>query len=275
MITRPPGADQPSDDYVLFCRAVFTQTDLDLGAYKRNQMERRVRGMAAQAGAQDLTEFWALLRRDAQALRTFLDKVTINVSEFLRNPEKFEEFRAVIFPELFQARRPLLIWSAGCSYGAEPYSIALLLRELTPGVKHRIWASDVDDGVLARARQGAFTAADLKHVPDALKARYFTAGPSDMYTVTPALRQGVEFARHDLLRDPFPTRVDVIFCRNVVIYFNDVAKERLFRGFFEALRPGGYLLVGSTERIASAAAIGFQAVRQFWYRRPLDAGQKG
>jgi chemotaxis protein methyltransferase CheR len=257
----------PGDDYEAFCRLVFTATRLDLRAYKRGQMERRIRSMAEHAGAPELSLFWQKLRRDPAAMRTFLDRITINVSEFFRNPERFEELRTLVLPELLRAGRPLSVWSAGCSYGAEPYALYILLQQAAPGAAHRVLASDIDDGILVAARQGIYAEADLKQVPPHLRRRYFAASGTGIQ-VAEACRRGVEFRRHDLLRDPYPPNQDLILCRNVVIYFTDEAKHRVFSHFYGALRPGGCLLVGNTERIADAAAIGFRQLRPFWYQRP-------
>jgi chemotaxis protein methyltransferase CheR len=254
-------------DYFGFCRMVRSRTGLDLEAYKRQQMERRVRAMADRHGIGTLMEYWQHLSRNPEDLRIFMDKVTINVSEFFRNPEKFEELRTLVFPELLRKHSRLLIWSAGCSYGAEPYTLRILLHQVNPGIRHRIFASDIDTGVLERARQGRFLPDDLRNISDILRERYFIA-TANGYEVKAFLRDGIDFQRHDLLRDPFPHNVDLILCRNVVIYFNEETKQRLYERYYAALRPGGYLLVGSTERISNAREIGFVSTRPFFYHKP-------
>lgn len=256
-----------SGDYEGFCRLVRTNTGLDLSAYKRTQMERRIRAMSERAGIDNLLMFWKHLAQDPAEVRQFLDRVTINVSEFMRNPEKFDELRTTILPELLRARRSLLIWSAGCSYGAEVYSLKILLHQLGTGVNHRLLATDIDTGILAKAREGVYCDDDLKNVPDALRKRYFTP-VEKKHHVAEVLREGVEFKKQDLLHDAYPTNVDLILCRNVVIYFTEETKSRLFAQFYQALRPGGYLLVGSTERIFDAAEIGFSTPLPFFYQRP-------
>ena len=254
-------------DYQTFCQLVHRHVGLDLSAYKREQMERRLRVMADRVGAVTLCDYWAKIAGDPHALSLFLDRVTINVSEFYRNRDKFEVLQQKILPALLKDRRELFVWSAGCSYGAEAYSLKILLAQLTPGVNHRILATDIDIRCLERARQGCFSADDLREVPDTVRRRYFTA-TEDRFQIVPALRQGVTFQHGDLLRDTFPERVDLILCRNVVIYFSDDAKNRLYRRFFNALRPGGYLLVGNTERIFDAQDIGYKSPLPFFYQRP-------
>ncbi len=255
------------DDYTLFCRHVKTRTGLDLSAYKRGQMERRIRAQASRVGAASLEAFWHTLGRDAEALRAFLDRVTINVSEFFRNPEKFDELRERFLPTLLRdAGGPCSIWSAGCSYGAEAYSLAILLDSHFAQARYRIWATDVDLGVLAKARQGLYAPEDVRHVPPKALERCFEPEGAHL-RVLPSVRHSVEFARHDLLTDAFPRGVDLILCRNVVIYFTDEAKQRLFTRFAAALRPGGIILLGSTERIADAAALGLSSPCPFFYRK--------
>lgn len=254
-------------DYQTFCQLVHRHVGLDLSAYKREQMERRLRVMADRVGAATLCDYWAKIADDPRALSLFLDRVTINVSEFYRNRDKFEILQQKILPALLKDRRELFVWSAGCSYGAEAYSLKILLTQLTPGVNHRILATDIDIRCLERARKGCFSADDLREVPDTVRRRYFTAA-EDGFQIVPALRQGVTLQHGDLLRDAFPERVDLILCRNVVIYFSDDAKNRLYRRFFNALRPGGYLLVGNTERIFDAQEIGYKSPLPFFYQRP-------
>lgn len=257
------------DDYARFCTAVHQHTGLDLSAYKRAQMERRIRAMADQVGARDLKAYWDVLEKDAKQLNTFLDRITINVSEFFRNPEKFEELKLTILPQLLKERSNLSVWSAGCSVGAEIYSLRILLEELTPGARHRLLATDIDVRVLARARAGLYGADELSNVSETLRGKYFHHR-ADGYQINLGLRSSIEFQQHNLLLDAFPSRMDLILCRNVVIYFTEEAKNKLFARFYEALRPGGYLLVGSTESIFSAREIGFRMMSPFFYQRPVS-----
>jgi chemotaxis protein methyltransferase CheR len=162
----------------------------------------------------------------------------------------------------------LRVWSAGCSYGAEPYSLAILLCELAPRAPHEIRATDIDRTVLARAREGRFSAQDLRSVTPSRRSRWFEDAPGGGAQAVDELRRAIRFSHLDLLRDPYPRGCDLIVCRNVVIYFNEDAKDRLYAGFFEALRPGGILFVGSTERINRPEVMGWEKAGTFFYRRP-------
>jgi chemotaxis protein methyltransferase CheR len=266
---RPPlGALMSAErEYAYFIGQVHARTGMDLSQYKQGQMERRIRSMAERVKATSLLEYWKLLAGNDTAMADFLDRVTINVSELFRNPEKFEELRQFVLPELLRRKAGLQVWSAGCSYGAEAYSLRILLAQLSPTLNHRVLASDIDIRILARAREGIFTAEDMRNVPEAVQKRFFTR-EGELFRVMAAARQGVEFQQHNLLKDRFPTGMDIILCRNVVIYFTEDAKASLFERFYQALRPGGYLLVGNTERIHGAREIGFTSPRAFFYQRP-------
>jgi chemotaxis protein methyltransferase CheR len=266
----PAGA---SPDYGRFCAGVKTLCGIELGHYRPAQMERRLRSFAERAGHSDLDAYLARLRRDVTARDAFLDRMTINVSELFRNPERFAELERDHLPALAARSRAgaLKVWSAGCSYGAEPYTLAILLREAAPGLRHELVATDIDETILARAREGWFTAQDLQSVTPARRARWFDAGPDGRVRARPELRSLVRFSKLDLLADPYPRARDLILCRNVVIYFNEDAKERIYARFLDALVPGGTLFVGSTERVNDAARLGWERPATFFYRRPGGA----
>jgi len=260
---------QPHFDYEWFKKKIYLKTGIDIGLYKPQQMQRRIGSMMERARVQNYADYYALLERDPSRLTEFLDRLTINVSELFRNPEKFEELKEKILPGILAKNARLKVWSAGCSYGAEPYSVAILLDELTPGIQHYILASDIDVKILEKAKEGRFTADDMKNVSRERLERYFFR-QEGLYQIKTAIRERVTFARHNLLADPFPQGFDLILCRNVVIYFTDVAKDRLYRNFYTALKPGGVLLVGGTERIFQHREIGFSMLAPFCYRKEVE-----
>ncbi len=271
MSTAPtPTSAGSGPDYERFCGGVKSLCEIDLSQYRRAQMERRLRTFARRAGHDDLDSYLSVLRQDVVARAAFLDHMTINVSELFRNPERFEELERDYLPELLagSTSRGLRVWSAGCSYGAEPYTLAVQLDELAPRAAHDLVATDIDQTILARAREGVFTEQDLQNVSPARRKKYFTALPDGGWQANPELRKAVKFSRLDLLKDPYPATRDLILCRNVVIYFNDDAKERIYERFFEALRPGGVLFIGSTERVNDAHKFGWDRPGTFFYRRP-------
>ncbi|HYY89007.1 MAG TPA: protein-glutamate O-methyltransferase CheR [Chloroflexota bacterium] len=266
-----PVAETTSLDFERFRQRAYELSGLDLTSYKAPQMQRRLTALLARVQVSTFAEYAVLLERDPRRLQEFRDFVTINVSEFFRDTDRFGELERRVLPELLAAApiRGLSVWSAGCSIGAEPYSLAILLRELGPGRQHSVLATDIDQTVLERARAGrGYQAAELRNVPAERIARWFGAEPNGCYTVGPVPRASVTFAQHDLLRDPYPVEpFDLIACRNVVIYFTEAAKERIYEGFVGALRPGGVLFVGGTEAILKPQALSLQALGPGFYRK--------
>lgn len=251
--------------YAAFRRTVLGLTGIDLDCYKGSQMERRLQAIMRRVGAVDLLHYSHLLSGDPGRVKEFRDFLTINVTEFFRNPDKFAELQQQILPELLRRSRHLRIWSAGCSTGAEPYSLAIILDELDPGGRHELLASDIDEEALKAARAGAYQERDLREVSPERRRKYFTRD-GDLWVVRQELRARVRFQQQNLLSDPFPREIDLILCRNVVIYFAEEAKEGLYRRFHQALKPGGILFVGGTESLLKARELGFAATAPFFYR---------
>ena len=275
---KPETPSVSPEDYARFKAAFMKKSGIDLNLYKDQQMQRRLYNLVERAHLTTFMEYFALMEADPQIYAVFLDRMTINVSELYRNPEKWKELREEIFPPMLALERPLKLWSAGCSYGAEPYSLAILLDQMTPKIRHAVHATDLDRKILEKAKEGLFSAADVRNLTPPERERYFTPLPGPVKDIPladalpslalkPEIRQRVQFRPHNLLADRFETGYDLICCRNVVIYFTDDAKEALYARFREALRPGGILLVGGTERIFSHREMGFDSPLPFFYRR--------
>jgi chemotaxis protein methyltransferase CheR len=263
--TRAFQASFVADDFVALCELVRSLCGVDLTQYKRNQMERRVRTWTERRGTPDLAEYGRRLRREPEELDAFLDRVTINVSHLWRHQDQFEVLRAQILPELAQRRR-LRIWSAGSSYGAEAYTIAAICRETN--VDAEIVGTDLDKRMIARGREGLFTPEDARTAPQALLQRHFQPLSDGGWAAKPELKRMVRFETGDLLRMAVPTaRYDVVFCRNTVIYFTEDVRDALHARLVKALSPGGYLIVGTSERVADPRGLGLTAPYHFIYRK--------
>lgn len=254
-------------DYEMLTAFLRDRAGLDLTHYKPDQMHRRLQHAMSRMGTQSVADLLRRARDDRRILQELIDRVTVNVSEFFRNPELFEVLEKTVLPELLRRFGRPRLWSAGCSYGAEAYSLAILLAELSPGRDHVITATDIDTTVLTRAGEAKFSAQDLRNVSPARLKRFFTEAGAH-WQIVPSLRRSVTFRQHNLLADPFERGWHLIACRNVVIYFTDAAKSGLYPRFFDALAPGGYLLIGATEQILRPAAIGFETPYPFFYRKP-------
>lgn len=238
-------------EYEQFRRMVLQLTQIDLDNYKNQQLNRRLKALRRQQRVYSLVVYGERLARDPAELDRFKSWFTINVSEFFRDPARWNDLRKHVLPRLLEHRRALRVWSAGCSHGAEPYSVAMVLRDF-PGVVASILATDIDPAALAQANAGGpYGPNDLRQVGPEPRERFFSVverdGESIEYWVRPEIRRAVKFRAHDLLGDA-PGRVfDLIICRNVVIYFTEVAKSELYRRFARALRPGGFLFIGGIE----------------------------
>jgi len=254
--------------YTYVKREIKNLLAVDLNAYKAQQMQRRLRTFLLRSGQPDWPSFFGVMRHDKAQLEKLKDYLTINVSSFFRDTAKYEQLQQHVLPELLKGRTTLRVWSAGCARGQEPYTLAMVLAELTsPFRRHSILASDLDGTSLDMARAGGpYTAEDVAAVPPHLLDRYFRT-EKDGYRVTEPLRKKVTFRQHNLLTDAFETDLDLIICRNVVIYFTADVKEKLYKRFHDALRPGGVLFVGGTEIIPQAPDKGFGSMGFSFYCR--------
>jgi chemotaxis protein methyltransferase CheR len=254
------------DVYVSFCEGVRRLCHVDLLQYKRRQMERRVRSFAQRGGHAGLETYLTRLTGDVAALDEFLDRVTINVSNLWRNPEQWQLLQDEVVPAL-AARGTLRAWSAGCSYGAEAYTLAAVCRTAAPAAVTAILGTDIDRRVIARAQRAEFNAEDVRCAPAGALERFFEAD-GDLWRPVAELRALVSFEVGDLLRLRPPTGAyDLVLCRNTVIYFNEEVRDALHARLATALRPGGALVVGATERVIDFERLGLEIVAPFTYRK--------
>lgn len=262
-------ADTVPAEFEAFRHRAFQITGIDLTSYKAPQMHRRLSALLSRLRITGFEEYASLLQADAQLRQEFRDYVTINVSEFFRDAERFADLERRVLPDLLTQRSSLRVWSAGCSIGAEAYSLAILLSELAPGKAHSILATDLDQTILDRARAGAgYLPTDIRNVGPRRIQRWFAATPEGRYSVAPAARASIRFKKHDLLCDPYPCGpFDLIACRNVVIYFTEQAKERIYQGFVGSLAAGGVLFVGGTEAIMRPQMHGLTVLGPGFYRK--------
>ncbi|WP_379162344.1 CheR family methyltransferase [Paenibacillus sp. sgz5001063] len=266
MAEREETSTAEDRDYTGFIHNVKQSTGIDLAQYKEAQMKRRLTTLRTKNGFSSFNDFFAAMMKDKALFYEFLDRMTINVSEFWRNPNRWEVLRDTILPELQRSGRRLKLWSAACSTGEEPYTLAMILSDKNILAQTGILATDIDDGALAKAKQGIYLERSLKDVPKDVAGRYFTPeGP--VFKVSEGLKKNIDFRKQNLLLDKFDEGFDLIICRNVMIYFTEEAKSKLYHKFSASLRPGGYLFVGSTEQIFTPAQYGFESTETFFYRK--------
>lgn len=258
-------------DYRLLRNAIYQLIRIDLDHYRTQQMERRLTTLLERRQAGTWPSYIECLRHDTAELAYFQEFLTINVTSFYRDSDKWNNLTQNFLPDLLESRESsgLRAWSLGCSIGAEAYTLAMLLKELAPRRLHKIWATDIDTKVLERAKaRGPYYNSELKELPVSLVQKYLKplSETDGSYFVEPALSRMVKFAQFDLLQNKIERAFDLIVCRNVVIYFTTPVKRRVYERLTTALRPGGILFIGSTETIPNHRALGFEYVAPSFYR---------
>lgn len=259
--------DEEFNGLVKFIRSNY---GIDLSK-KRLLIEARMYSVLTEKKLTSFSEYFELLRRDGRELNTLLNKLTTNHTYFMREPRHFEFLKDVILPrqEKTNRERSLRIWSAGCSTGEEAYTAVMVMKDYflgSPGWDYRILATDISTKVLASAQQGSYTAESLRNLPSEWERRYFRKS-GDTYALSEEIRREVIFRQLNLMDDfHFKRPFDLIFCRNVMIYFNQDSKNRLVQKFYELLKPGGFLFIGHSETIQRDAA-GFRYIEPSIYQK--------
>lgn len=253
-------------DYIKFVDSIKRKTGIDLAAYKEAQMKRRLTSLYEKKGFKNFVDFFQALDKDRDLLNEFLDRMTINVSEFYRNAKRWDVLEQKIFPKLLAQNKRLKIWSAACSTGEEPYTTAMVLSNHLSLSQISILATDLDENAIQRAKVGIYPERSLAEVPANMKSKYFEKQAA-FYKVDDSIKKTVTFKKHNLLKDTYDKNFDLIICRNVMIYFTEDAKDQIYQSFSDSLKPGGILFVGSTEQIFNPGKYGFETEDTFFYRK--------
>lgn len=255
-------------DYGVFKEKVFQLTKIDLNSYKERQMRRRIDSLISKAKVQNYAQYVEALRTNDTMLEEFVAYLTINVSEFYRNPEQWGLMEKKVLPYLFDKfGKNIKIWSAACSTGDEPYTLVMVLAKFLPLDKIQVIATDIDKQVLEKAQLGIYNEKSLKGLPAEFKAKYFTKINNSSFQVKDEIKKCVQFQQHNLLKDPYPSGCNLIVCRNVMIYFTEEAKNIMYHKFNDSLKNEGILFVGSTEQIINPSEYNFTTVQSFFYKK--------
>ncbi|NHM29125.1 CheR family methyltransferase [Neobacillus terrae] len=255
-----------SQDYLQFVGNIKRKTGIDLSLYKEAQMKRRLTSLYEKKGFSNFREFFSELNRNNEVLNEFLDRMTINVSEFYRNYKRWEVLERKILPKILERNKQPKIWSAACSTGEEPYTLAMIMNKFLPLRDIQIIATDLDTNAIARAKLGIYPERSLNEAPDQIKNLYFTKEKEYFY-VKDEIKRTVTFKKQNLLADPFGGPFDLIVCRNVLIYFTEEAKDGLYHKFSAALKKDGIFFVGSTEQIFNPNIYNFETEDTFFYKK--------
>ena len=254
------------NEFNYFYDFVYRELNLNLNSYKDAQMQRRILSVMKKSGAKDMIEYSKLISKDEKIRKEFLDQVTINVTEFFRNKDMFLQLEKIIVNTTSKKFNKLKIWSAACSNGAEPYSIAIMLDRNNLLNKAEIIATDIDKEILSKARDGKYKETELKGLDNNLLNKYF-AKDLEHYRISENLRKKVNFKRHDLLLDKYERDCHLIVCRNVTIYFKQDVKDEVYRKFSESLVSGGILFIGATEGIYNPKEFGLMKLATCIYEK--------
>ena len=248
---------------------LFESRGIDLSGYSQSFMIRSIRRRIGRSGRSDYATYLHHLVSSDEETNELLGALSINVTEFFRDRGAFETFSRTAIKPLLESKTGsgglLRLWSAGCATGQEVYTIAICVAQELKRLEreHRILVSilgtDISSAALAKAKSGVYTKDEVRGLPDKLLSEYFDR-TGDKYVVGPQLRKGVRFARENLLDKPGSKFFDAIVCRNVMIYFSRAMHDKVTMNLYDALKTGGYLMVGRTETLMGPPRAGFDVV---------------
>ncbi|MPM67993.1 hypothetical protein SDC9_114919 [bioreactor metagenome] len=252
--------------FELLKRAVTESTGFNCEQYKEAHFKRRINIRVRATGSESYEGYLRLMKRNSAECEHLIKTLTINVSEFFRNPETFEVIEKDIIPLLIKSRsnsliKSIRIWSAGCATGEEVYSLAILIHRILgkdlDKFRISITGTDIDTLSLEKARQGVYLENVLKNLDASTKEKYFVK-QSEKYQVSDQLKGIVRFKRQDIISEPCTERFDLIICRNVMIYFKKEIQEQLQLNFHLALNKSGFLVIGKAETLLGTASNRFK-----------------
>jgi chemotaxis protein methyltransferase CheR len=249
------GGDLSEVDFTEIRDILFAGRNFDLDAYKDRCIKRRIAARIRTLGFRQASEYIRLLAQQTEEQEKLLEALTIHVSQFFRNPTTFRVLEETVLPQLLARRRvlggDLRVWSIGCAGGEEPYSVALLCDELcSPQDQVSIIGTDVSADILKKARAAVFEEHRLAEVPAEVLQQYFTR-EGHLYRLSSRISGKVRFVRHDILQDRPMPRVDLILCRNMLIYFSRQEQERILRLLAATLTADGLLVLGRAETLVN------------------------
>jgi len=231
---------------------IFNERGLDVNQYKENYLKRRIAVRMRALQINSYQDYIYFLDNNKDEYNLLFDKLTINVTQFFRDPEMFVAFENEVLPQLFSnGKNDLKIWSAGCSSGEEPYSIAISIEESKEKfgfgkVNYEIIATDIDNDALFQANEGIYNLKAIENIAELRKNKYFIK-KDNKYLIIDKIKNHVKFIRHNLMDDFKNDFFDIVFCRNVIIYFIKDLQKKVLQSFYDSLKEDGFLILGKTE----------------------------
>lgn len=258
---------------------------LDFTQYKKGTLLRRINSRLNRYKIDSYDDYIKVLEKEKGEYDELINSLSINVTDFFRNPESFDAISKIVIPRVIYAKRDrghkiIRAWSCGCSTGDEPYSLAMLLLEKLGKARSKfiltIVGSDIDKDALTQAKEMKYSADRLKALDSELLAKYFEEIDSENFKIKSLVRSMVRFRHHNIIKDRPFVHCDIILCRNLLIYFNKQLQEETILKFYECLNPGGYLILGMTESLIGAAVDCFDNVnnRLRIFRKPESKTEK-
>ncbi len=255
-------------DYKLFKEEIFKLCGIDLNIYKERQIKGRIDALISRNKYSSYEEYLFYLENNRDALEELKNYITINISEFYRNPEQWEILEKSVIPYLQDTfADEIKIWCAGCSSGEEPYGLAMILAKFPCKDRIKIIATDIDYNILSKAKEGIYSKKSIENVPEIYRNLYFRQLDDDTFEVKESIKSMVEFRRHDMVHGINIPGCNLIVCRNVVIYFNEEVVEEVYKRLYSSLKNGGVLFLGNTEQIFNYKEIGFEKLDSFFYKK--------
>ncbi len=256
-------------DYESFRKIIYDESGITFSSTNRSILDSRIKELLRKKNIATPQEYYAIISKNPEEMKEMLDSVTTNLTRFFRNQPHFDAFIHYVIPnvaELKKARgsdRTIKIWSAGCSTGEEPYTIAMIMKEICPpGFDFKVIASDISLKSLMTAQQGFYPDNRVDGVPADYLSKYFTKVEGG-YQIKDEIKSKVRFDYHNLRHDAGERNFDVVFCRNVLIYFDEPAQLAVINHFWNSMAPQSYLFIGHSESLFGMKT-NFEFVKTEW-----------
>ncbi len=254
-------------DFDRFRTLIYEASGIHFTRTNRSILESRLRERLRDTGDSSVEDYYHRVCGDGEELKSLLDSVTTNLTRFFRNTAHFETFEHFVLPDLIErkrhGRKRIRLWSAGCSTGEEPYSLAMVMKEvLPPDFEFSIIASDISLKSLMSARSGYYAESRVRGIPECYLGRYLQP-KDDGYQVSKEIMDTVTFDYHNLKHPSGLSDIDVVFCRNVIIYFDEAAQKSTVHRFWDVMNPYSYLFIGHSESLFGMNTT-FEFVRTDW-----------
>lgn len=242
-------------DYELYRKLIYDESGITFSDTNRSILDSRIKELLRKKNIATPAEYLAIVQKNPDEMKEMLDSCTTNLTRFFRNQPHFDAFENYVIPHVVEHKkaagndRTIKIWSAGCSTGEEPYTIAMIMKEICPaGFDFKITASDLSLKCLMTAQQGFYADAKVDGVPEAYLSKYFTKVEGG-YQIKDEVKNTIHFDYHNLRNDSGARNLDVIFCRNVLIYFDEPAQLAVINRFYNSMAPQSYLFIGHSESL--------------------------